>query len=232
MINLPKFSLIEKNNLGSTCDGCGREIKHVYKLKNNLTGEVNEYGSGCAKNHMDGKSITEVVEENQAYARAVREDEIAQNGATRVQEFKELNEEMMTYIDANSDFSFLASMKEQIEKSGVLSQNQFDVVYGMMLEPAELDDKVKDLELDIFRVKVAHNDFGTNYTLLGETADHKLVRVYFSSINEKNEEILRNKEILRSENFDFVFRASTEFKRKLTVSGSFDGYKLKRAKIA
>ena len=231
-MQLPKYSLIEKNNLGSSCDGCGRAIKHVYKLKNNKTGEVGEFGSGCAKNFMHGKSITELGEETTAYNNWMAEEDIRQQGGIRVQEFQELNPEMLAYIDANADFSFLANMKEAIEKYGVLTQNQYDVVYGMMLEPAQLDDKIKDLELSIFRVKVAHNDFGTNYTLLGETADNKLVRVYFSSMSIKNEDILINKEILRLDSDGYVFRASTEFPRKLNVSGSFDGYKLKRAKIS
>ena len=232
LINLPKYTLLEKNNLGAICDGCGRDIKHVYKLRNNETGEIGEFGSGCAKNFMHGKTITEVVEEAISYKRALAEEDRVNNGAIRVQEFKEINSEMMDYINDNIDFSFLASMKEHIEKNGSLTEAQFDVVYGMMLEVAELEPKVKDLELEVFRVKVAHNDFGTNYTLLGETEDHKLVRVYFSSISLKNEEILINKEILRVVHSDYVFRASTEFKRKITVQGSFDGYKLKRVKLS
>ena len=232
MINLPEFSLIEKNNLGGQCDGCGREIKNVYKLKNNVTGETGEYGSGCAENFMHGKTITDVVNEEKAYKKSVAEDEFRAQRGVRVQEFKELNPAMLAYIDANLDFSFLADMKIAIEKYGVLTQNQYDVVYGIMLKPAQLDDKIKDLELDIFRVKVAHNDFGTNYTLLGETADHKLVRVFFSSISEKNEKLLIDKKILKIDRDGYTFRPSTDFKRKITVSGSYDGYKLKRVKVA
>ena len=231
-MTLPKYSLIEKNNLGSSCDGCGRAIKNVYKLKNNETGEVGEFGSGCAKNFMDGKSITELGVEATAYKNWLAEEDIRQQGGIRVQEFKELNPEMLAYIDANTGFLFLADMKLAIEKYGVLTQTQYDVVYGMMLEPAVLDTKIKDLELDIFRVKVNHSDWGTNYMLLGETADHKLVRVYFSSMSEKNEEILINKEILRLDGYDYTFRASTEFPRRIKVSGSYDGYKVKRAKVA
>ncbi len=233
MLKLPEFSLLEKNSFGGTCDGCGRSIKHIYKLKNNKTKDIGEFGSGCAKNFMHGKTITDVVNEEKSYKKALAEEDIRLEGAHRVQEFKELNSEMLAYIDANSDFSFLADMKLAIEKYGVLTQNQYDVVYGMMLEPAQLDDKIKDLELHIFRVKIGHTDFGTNYTLLGETDDHKLVRVFFSSISEKNEVILTNKEILKVESYgDYVFRASTEFPRKIKVSGTFDGYKMKRVKIA
>ena len=233
MINFPKFSLIEKNSLGAICDGCGRALKHVYVLKNNETNEVKEFGSVCAQNHMGGKTISEVVEEAISYGKAVAEEDIATNGAIRVQEFQELNSEMLEYIDKNSDSNcFLADMKLAIEKNGTLTQNQYDAVYGMMLEPAVLDDKITNLKLNIFRVKVAFSDWGNTYMLLGETEDLKLVRVYFSSMSVKNEEILINKEILRYDGFDYEFRPSTKFKREITVSGSFDGYKLKRVKLS
>ena len=123
-MTLPKYSLIEKNNLGSSCDGCGRAIKNVYKLKNNETGEVGEFGSGCAKNFMDGKSITELGVEATAYKNWLAEEDIRQQGGIRVQEFKELNPEMLAYIDANTGFLFLADMKLAIEKYGVLTQTQ------------------------------------------------------------------------------------------------------------
>ena len=182
---------------------------------------------------MHGKSITEVVEEAQEYKNYLAEEDIRTEGATRVQEFKELNPEMMDYIEDNcADILFLVSMKEAIQKYGVLTQGQFDAVYAMMLEPAELGDKVKDLELDIFKVKVGYSDWGNTYMLLGETIDNELVRVYFSSMSEKNEKILIDKEILKISGFDYEFRPTTDFKRKLTVSGSYDGYKIKRAKIA
>ena len=225
MIQLPKYSLIEKNTLGSTCDGCGRTIKNVYKLRNNQTQEVGEFGSGCAKNFMQGKTITEVAKEGEAYKRALLEEDIRLEGANRIEEFKELYPEMLAYISENQDFSFLVSMKEAIERYGVLTQKQFDVIYGMMLKPAKLEDKIKDFTLSIFRVKIAHNDFGTNYTLLGETEDHELVRVYFSSLTIKNEDILRDKGVLRTDSTgDVEFIATTDNPKQISVSGSFDGY--------
>ena len=38
--------------------------------------------------------------------------------------------------------------------------------------------------------------------------------------------------VLSLDGGDYTFRASTEFPRKIKVSGSYDGYKVKRAKVA
>ena len=235
-IKLPEFSLIEKNSLGGTCDGCGRSIKHVYKLKNNKTGEIGEFGSGCAKNFMHGKTITEVVEDEIRYQNALKEEDLTLNSAHRVQEFAEINPEMMRFIEDNLDNDFLNSMKTAIETYGTLTQTQYDAVYGMMLPPAELPDKVKNLTVNIFRVKIGVSHYGyqptNNYTLFGETEDHKLVRIYFSSISEKNEELLIDREILKlGSDWNYYWLPTTKFKRFITINGSFDGYKIKRVKI-
>ncbi len=237
-MKLPDYSLLKKTNFGGTCARCNRSIKYVYTIKDNITGIVNEFGSGCAKKFMDGKTIKEVVTEGIAYDKAVRDEDLASNGKLRVQEFKELNKEMMEYIDAHQDFDFLVSMKEQIEKNGTLTPKQYDVVYGMMLPVAELDAKIKDVTLNIFRVKVDYVDFGyrggnNTYTLLGETEDHKLVRVYFSSMSEKNQDLLVNKGVMRiTRDGDPEWLVSVERPATITVSGSFDGYKLKRVKLS
>ncbi len=232
MIKLPEFSLLEKHSLGGVCDGCSRSIKHVYTLKNNKTQEVGHYGSGCAKNFMNGKSITEVAKENSQYKAELREEDLKDNLAKRVQSFKELNPEMLDYIQNNQDFSFLVSIKENIERVGTLSQAQFDVVYGMMLKVAGLAPKVKALTLDIFRVKTDCSDFGVNYTLFGETKDKELVRVFFSTLNAKNERYLEDKGILRVSSYgEYNFTPTCDHKLSIKLNGSFDGYKLKRVKL-
>lgn len=233
---LPKYSLLEKNDHGSTCHRCGRELKNVYVIKDNETGSVDHYGSGCAERAM-GRTLQEVYLDGVAHKNAMAEYDLAQNSSVRVQEFEEVNAEMWAFIVDNSDSDFFADMIKAIEKYGSLTQGQFEAVYRSMLPVAELPEKIKDLELNVIHVKVAYSDFGyypqANYTLMCETAEGELARVYFSSLSDKNYDYIDSKGIVRIDNDgEYVFMASSKNKKTITVSGSYDGYKIKRAKLS
>ena len=86
-------------------------------------------------------------------------------------------------------------------------------------------------------MKVNFSNFGyqpeANYTLIGETTDKELVRVYFSSMTNKTSDYLYNKGILSySNDGEYQFNTSTENKINITVGGSYDGYKIKRVKFS
>ena len=237
-IKIPQYSLLEKNNLGSQCDSCGRELKNVYVIRDNVSKETFHFGSGCAHNHM-GKSVTEVYNENKEYDKAVkqaeREEEMEAMGRTFVQEFEEANPEMLAFIDEGSTGNnFLADMKAKIEESGTLTKGQYDAVFRMMLPFADLekDAKIKDMIVYPSAVKIEEGQWGWSYTITAITEDDKKVRIFFSSLNEQKEGVLASASILRINNRGEYETSSIITKdNPILVSGSFDGYKLKRAKI-
>jgi len=102
----------------------------------------------------------------------------------------------------------------------------------MMLPVAELDSKVKELDTTLIRVKTDYNNFtgGQTITLFCETNDHKLVRVYFSSWTEKINDFMLNRNLINS-NGD-LRKDIMNLKVPIKVSGSFDGYKVKRSKVS
>lgn len=233
---LPKYSLLEKNNLGSQCARCGRELLNVYVIKDNETGEVEHYGSGCAEKAM-GRTIQQVYLDGVAYKNAMAEYDLEQNSKTRVQEFEEVNADMWAFICDNLDDGFFSDMKKAIEKYGSLTPGQYEAVYVSMIPLADLPEKVQNLELQVIGVKVSYSDFGyypqANYTLFCETAENTLVRVYFSSLSDKNYEFLANKGIVRiSRDGEYEWLATSKNKKPISVGGQYDGYKIKRVKLS
>jgi len=97
-----------------------------------------------------------------------------------------------------------------------------------MLPVAQLDTKIKDLEVQVIRFSKKEGQYGWSYTLFCETQDGELVRVFFSSI-DKYEELLQDKKIIDRDGM--IYENILDRKPTLKVSGSFDGYKVKRAKI-
>ena len=234
-IKQPKYIVLEKiNNLQIKvpCDHCGRDIMHVNYIKDTETGEELHLGTACTKNYT-GKTLQEINIENHEFNEAAttkaKYEDGVQERKTFVQSFKEADSKMMDYIEKNLDNTFIYDMKKRIEETGTLTKNMYAVVYSMMLPVADLPDKFKDLEFTAIRFKRYDGDFGSTYILFGETDNHELVRVFFSSLNEKHNDLLLAKKIYDSEGF--TFDNILDRKEKFSVSGSFDGYKIKRAKL-
>jgi len=144
-----------------------------------------------------------------------------------IKTFKEVNEDMMKYIINNQDNSFIKSMKNRIEETGTLSKNMYSVVYSMMLPVANLDSKNKDLSFRLIRVMKKEGEYGSNYTLFGETTEG-LIRIFFSSL-DKVKDLLIDKKVI---DYDGMFFEDVLDKNiYMKVSGTFDGYKIKRAKL-
>lgn len=221
-MQLPKLSILSiQRNVGGECDHCGRHLKHVVLIRDNETNTTMNLGTGCVKS-MSGKTLKQIYAEEKAYKIALKEFDIETNAKIRVQNFKELNEDMMNYIEKNQDNQFLRSMKTVIEETGTLTTNMYAVVYSMMLPVAQLSNKVKDLQGRVIRIKEGSSNFGYrtqfNYTLFCDV-NGELVRVFFSSDEMINDLGLRQ---------DNVF----DLDIKININGTFDGYKVKRAKIS
>ena len=213
------------------CDHCQRPIKHTNLIKNTLTNEIFYLGGTCTAN-FTGKTVKEINDENSDYETEVaNQTRIASEFETRkvhVKRFVEANADMMVYIENKLSNSFIKSMKERIEKEGTLTPNMYSVIYSMMLPVAQLDTKIKDLEVQVIRFSKKEGQYGWSYTLFCETQDGELVRVFFSSI-DKYEELLQDKKIIDRDGM--IYENILDRKPTLKVSGSFDGYKVKRAKI-
>jgi hypothetical protein len=234
-IAIPEYILVEKAyNLedARTCDCCGRAIHNVNVIKNTETKEVQELGTGCALNTL-GKSVKDIGAETEEYEKAIKqknfEDIEKARKKTVVQRFNEANPEMLEYIENNLHISFISSMKDRIEEYGTLTNSMFYAVYTMMLDVAQLPNKVQDLRVKAIRFTKKESQFGTVFTLFAETDTKELVRIYFSSMNDKNDNLFIEKGIYDKQGFisDNIYERDIYF----TVKGSFDGYKLKRVKI-
>jgi len=237
MLKLPKFSLLEKNNLGGECSCCGRSIKYVYTIRENKSKEVLDYGSGCAKKAM-GISVSKMVEENIAYEKAVKQakidEDMAERGRTYIEAFEEANPEMLAYIEENYEGNnFLTDIKTRIELSGTLSKPQFDAVFRAMLPVAQLPEKFKDLSVYILTMSAKEGQWGWSYTVIAMTEKNEKIRIFFSSLSDKNEAFLRKLGVLSINDFGkYMFASTTDKRFPIKLSGSFDGYKVKRAKIS
>jgi len=239
-IQLPKFTLLEKlyaSDAMACCSRCGREIKNSYLIRNNETGEVNNYGSGCAKKVM-GISITEVVEQNKAYeeavARAAREEEMEAMGRTFIEAFQEAEPEMLQFIaEGAEENSFLADMKKMIEEKGSLTDPQYQAVWRMMLPFADLEKGEKvDMVVYPLQLKIEEGMYGWSYTIVAATEDKKKVRIFFSSLNEQKEADLQWANVLEVDRYGNRYgRTTIAMDNPIRVKGTFDGYKIKRAKI-
>jgi hypothetical protein len=230
-IKLPLFILLSKeSNTSACCDACGRSLKHVYTVKNTETNEEQSLGSGCVK-EVCGKSISDIITEKEQYDKVIRHIEsletLEKTKKAHKTTFKELNPEMLEYIESNLDNSFIRSMKERIEETGTLTNKMFSAVYSMMLPVADLPEKFKNLEFKVIRFKKTEGEWGPSYTLYGEVQG-KLIRIFFSSMNDKHNELFLNSVYdYEGYAYDNLFEQELKFK----VSGSFDGYKIKRAKV-
>jgi hypothetical protein len=126
-------------------------------------------------------------------------------------------------------------MKKQIEQYGTLTSGMYDTIYFMMLPIAELADGQKvDLDVKIIRVKKQISNFGyyptTTFTLYCETELNEGVKIYFSSINAKTNELLLDLGVY-DVNGD-VYIGLMEHNICFNVKGTYDGYKIKRAKLS
>lgn len=231
-IKLPLFSIISvKRNVGGCCDHCGRNLKHVVTLKDNSNNKVLDLGTGCVKT-FTGKNLKEIYAEEKIHQSQLRELDIETKARARVFNFKEVNPEMMNYIENNQNNQFIRNMKKVIEERGTLSSNMYATVYSMMLPVANLDEKVKDLDATLIRIKKDTNNFGyqsaDTYTLFCET-NGELIRVFFSSMTDKLNTLLKDKGVYTSDGEQIPELFDKQI--HLNVSGSFDGYKIKRAKL-
>lgn len=228
-IQMPKYMILEvRRNDFQYCDKCSHPIKNVYVVKDTESNDILNLGSGCVKSHT-GKSAKELYAEEKAFKVYQESLDLEQNARTRVQAFKELNPEMLAYLEANADNSFCKAMIEQIEKFGTLTPTQYAVVYSMMLPVAQLPEKIKDIKIKPIRFKKVEGYYGMQYTLYGEY-EGSLVRVYFTSINENNNTAMMMHGVYDRDGA--VYTNMLENASEITVSGSFDGYKIKRAKLS
>ena len=234
-IKLPEFSIVKLIKNASSeclCDACNRKIKNVYVIKNNKNNEILNLGSNCVKKY-SGKTVEEIKKENIEYENNenLRNKIISEENTRKenIRSFTELNEDMYKFIAENQNNSFLRSIKRRIEETGTVTKNIYNTIYSMMLEEAELEEKVKNLEFKVIKMSKKEGPYGFSYTLLGETKG-KLIRIFFSSINSKHKELLVNNKIMDNDEmiFDNVFERNVFLK----VQGVYDGYKIKRAKLS
>ena len=134
----------------------------------------------------------------------------------------------MEYIENNQDNTFIYDMKRTVEEKGTLTNGMYSTIYAMMLPVAELPEKVKDLEFKVIKFSKKESFYGISYTLLGEV-NGELIRIFFSSMNKKHNDLFLDNRIYDMEGFisSNLIDRDLHFK----VSGSFDGYKIKRAKV-
>lgn len=230
-MNIPEYIIVRKELYTvAECDACGKSLKHSYIVKNTITGAHSTLGSGCVQK-VTGNTVKELYTIYTEYENSIREEKIQQEQKLKVQDFKEANPDMMKFIEdgANKGDTFLLDMKQSLETYGTLTQGQYSAVYTSMLEVKELDPKVKDLCVTIIRVKKSFSHFGENVTLFCESDDNKLVRVYFSGWTDALNNFFIDNRLFDEHNN--VKKRLMEIKQKICVSGSFDGYKIKRAKI-
>jgi hypothetical protein len=235
-IQLPEFTLLEKNNIGGQCDRCDHELKYVYVIRDNKTGKVGHYGSGCAQKVM-GMPISEVVRQNEAYEEEVkrieREKEFEAMGRTYVQAFEEANPEMLAFIaEGAEENAFLSDMKKTIEEKGSLTENQFHAVWRMMLPFAQFE-KGEKVDLVVYPSKFSWSEgmYGWSYTAVCITENKEKVRVFFSSLNDQKERVLADAGVIRFDRGDLESISRIDMENPIRVTGTFDGYKIKRAKI-
>jgi hypothetical protein len=234
-IVVPEFILVGKAyNLEETrtCECCGRDIHNVNIIKNTHTNEVKEMGTGCTLKTL-GKSVREIEKDTENYEKELKKLKNAEAERERkirfVETFKEANPEMLQYIENNVEIPFINSMKERLEEYGTLTNSMFYAVYCMMLPDAKLDSKVQNLLVKPIRFTKKEGNYGSFYTLFAETENKELIKIHFSSINKKNKELFIEKGIIddKDDICDDIYRKNI----KLVVSGNYDGYKIKRAKI-
>jgi hypothetical protein len=226
-MNLPKHLILSiKRNVGGCCNHCGRSLKHVVQIKETESGDISNLGAGCVKT-VTGKTLKDIFKEEKVYKEATRILDINNKGKIRIQEYKELNEDMMNFIESNLDNPFLKSMYKTIEEFGTLSPNMYNTVYSMML-PLETEKNPKDVVAKVIKVSKKQTDFGTNWTLFVEQ-NRKLSRLFFSSLNAKNHDLFVELGLLEPDGSILIDPLSKDI--KVMFSGTFDGYKVKRIKI-
>jgi hypothetical protein len=226
-MNLPDYSILSvRRNVGGCCDHCGRNLKHVVQLKENATNKVLELGTGCVLT-VTGKNLKKIYAEEKIYNSELREENIASQGKVRIQEFMEVNPEMMSYIEKNIDNSFIKNMYNMIQEQGTLTPNMYNTVYSMML-PLAQELNPKDVIAKVIKIVKKNTDFGTTWTLLVEN-DGKLTRLFFSTLNAKNNDLFLELDLIDSDGDALIDPLSRDIMVKF--SGTFDGYKVKRVKI-
>ena len=227
-IILQNLSNVQEGSI--KCDHCNRLLKHPNLIKDTKTNREFYLGNTCTLNFL-GKSIKDIKSETEDFEKEtqkINEMKLSENKKEEcIKTFKEVNEDMMKYIINNQDNSFIKSMKNRIEETGTLSKNMYSVVYSMMLPVANLDSKNKDLSFRLIRVMKKEGEYGSNYTLFGETTEG-LIRIFFSSL-DKVKDLLIDKKVI---DYDGMFFEDVLDKNiYMKVSGTFDGYKIKRAKL-
>lgn len=223
-MNTPKFLLLEKHtDLNCDCTRCGRPIKHTYIVKETSNGTIHKLGTGCVKK-ITGKVVHELATESEKYK--IEQEKLfeIQQKEARVDTFRELNVDMMKFIEHNKDGNeFLESIFETIEYRGTLTHKQHEAVEDMMMPKASLPDKFTNMKFKPIRLKSNVNRWGYYYTLLGEVGG-KRFRIHMTDINKKHASIFNELEIETDKDL-------SKLNLELYVSGSFDGYKVKRARI-
>jgi len=234
-IKTPKYLILSKITNSPTeimCEHCSRSLLHPNHIKNTETSETFYLGDTCTKNYL-GVEIKDIVNETKEYNENIAHQENYEKEEsirrTFVQSFREVNIEMMQYIENNQDNNFMVDMKKRIEETGTLTKNMYTAIYCSMLKESKLDEKIKDLEFNAIKISKKENQWGMTYTLFGETNEGELIRVFFSSLNEKNFNLFVDKKIMDRDGF--ISEDILDNKISFLVSGNFDGYKIKRAKI-
>ncbi len=235
-IKLPKYTLLEKSNTGGHCDRCDRSLKNVYVIRNNESKEVGHYGSGCAKKVM-GISITDMVQENINYEnqnkRIESEENFEKSSRANIQSFTEAEPEMIDFIENNTENNIIKDMKKRIEESGSLTEGQYNAVKIMMIPFDEIDKDTKvDMIVRPIKLTIDQNHYGWEYNIIAVTDNNTKVKIYFSSLNAEKESILEDSKIIDIDSYGHRYgRVNLNNDVKIHLVGTFDGYKIKRAKI-
>jgi len=133
----------------------------------------------------------------------------------------------------NTDNSFVSSLKKQIEQKGSLTESQYSALWIMMKPFSKIDKNTKINEtLYPVSMKIKEGYYGYEYMVICLNTKGEKLRVYFSSLNNQKEEVLEKAKVLEVMNKDYLFHNYIKLDNPIKVQGTFDGYKVKRAKIS
>ncbi len=140
---------------------------------------------------------------------------------------------MLKFIEDNQDNSFLVSIKDRIKETGSLTTNQYNAVWIMMHPFMTGEERKIDAFVYPVKFKIEEGYYGWQYTVVAITETGEKVNIFFSSVNDQKELVLKGAKVLEIDGYgNRNGRSYIKLDNPIHVKGTFDGYKIKRAKIS
>jgi len=224
------------------CSHCDRDLIHYVVLKDNQKNTERVLGRACVEKFC-GSSIKEIkdkikdeIQEEESIARGIR---IKARENVNIKTFAEVNEDIFTYIEENKESnSFILACYKMIQEKGTLTNTMLSWV--MVAKNSRYSNKtpikVKDKTVNVFLYKFKANGFEGSNSLFAIDENNEIIEIFFSSLNKVGS-LLQEKGILTKDStkisgYKVQDKLSFENPIQLNISGSYDGYKLKRVKIS